>query len=134
MPAMNRIRWTLFALLALLLAACGGMPHKKVDMVAEYGNAVRWSDWDTAWNYIDPATRKTTSLPEEERDRLKDTKVTGYDVRTTSPQPDGTARQLVEIRYIDQATQVEKTYRDVQIWRTDDNGEHWWLTTGLPTF
>ena len=134
MPAMNRIRWTLFALLALMLAACAAVPHKKVDMVGDYGNAVRWSDWDAAWKYIDPAKRDSISLPEAESERLKDTKVTGYTVRTNEALPDGTVRQVVEIRYIDQATQVEKSVRDTQLWRTDDNGEHWWLTTGLPTF
>jgi hypothetical protein len=134
MPAMNRFRFLLVALLALLLAACGGMPHKKVDMVAEYGNAVRWSDWDTAWNFVDPAKRASVTLPEAEIERLKDVKVTGYAVRTRDPQPDGTVKQTVEIRYVDQATQREVSMRDQQVWRTDDDGEHWWITTGLPQF
>jgi hypothetical protein len=134
MPAMNRLRFLLVALLALLLAACGGLPHKKVDMVAEYGNAVRWSDWDNAWNFVDPAKRASVTLPESEIERLKDVKVTGYVVRTRDPQPDGTVQQTVEIRYVDQATQREVSIRDHQVWRTDDDGEHWWITTGLPQF
>lgn len=130
---MNRLRLLFLVLLALSLAACGGMPKPKIDMVAEYGNAVRWSDWDAAWRFLDPAT-KTVTLPESELARLKDVKVTGYTVRSKDPQPDGTIRQLVEIRYIDQATQRERTFRDLQVWRTDDGGTTWWLSSGLPQF
>ena len=134
MPPMARFRPLLVILLLLFVAACGGMPKKKVDMVAEYGNAVRWSDWDMAWNFVDPKERASVNLPEGEMDRLKDVKVTGYTVRTRDPQPDGTVKQSVEIRYVDQATQIEKTVRDHQVWRTDDEGAHWWITSGLPQF
>ena len=130
---MRKLLPFLLASLVLLLSACAAV-QPKVDMVSEFGNAVRWSDWDMAWQYIDPATRKSLVLPGEEQDRLRDIKVTGYNVRTSEPQPDGTLMQLVEIHYVDQATQVERVSRSRQIWRTDDGGEHWWLTTGLPEF
>jgi hypothetical protein len=123
---------TLFAAL-LALAACKGMPQKKVDMVAEFGNAVRWSDWDSAWNFVDPAKRSSTDLPVSEIDRLKDIKVTGYVVRLREPQPDGTMKQVVEIRYVEQATMRERTVRETQLWRTDDDGDHWWVDA-LPEF
>ena len=48
--------------------------------------------------------------------------------------PERTIVQVVEIHYVDQATQRERVARSRQIWRTDDGGEHWWLTTGLPEF
>jgi hypothetical protein len=134
MRAMRKLLAPLLAALLLLLAACGSVAQPKVDMVAEYGNSVRWSDWDMAWQIIDPATRKSLVLPGEEQDRLKDIKVTGYTVRSSEPQEDGTIVQVVEIHYVDQATQVERSMRDRQVWRTDDKGEHWWLTTGLPAF
>jgi hypothetical protein len=134
MRAMRKLLAPLLAALVLLLAACAGVAEPKVDMVAEYGNSVRWSDWDMAWQIIDPATRKSLVLPGEEQDRLKDIKVTGYTVRSSEPQEDGTIVQVVEIHYVHQATQVERTMRDRQVWRTDDKGKHWWLTTGLPEF
>jgi hypothetical protein len=134
MRAMRKYLSPLLAALVLLLAACASASHPKVDMVAEYGNSVRWSDWDMAWQIIDPATRKSLVLPGEEQDRLKDIKVTGYQVRSSEPQEDGTLVQVVEIHFVDQATQVERTMRDRQVWRTDDEGVHWWLTTGLPEF
>jgi len=124
----------LFASLMLLLSACAHAPGAKVDMIGDFGNAVRWSDWDAAWSYIDPATRRSITLPGEEQDRLQNVKVTGYTVRSTEPQDDGTMVQVVEIHYVDQATQVERAVRSRQVWRTDDEGKHWWLTTGLPEF
>jgi hypothetical protein len=134
MRAMRKLLAPFLAISLLLLAACSSGPGPKVDMMAEFGNSVRWSDWDMAWQFIDPATRKSLVLPGEEQDRLRDIKVTGYTVRTSEPQPDGTIMQMVEIHYVDQATQVERMTRSRQIWRTDDDGDHWWLTTGLPEF
>ena len=135
MRGMNRFRLPLLALLALLLAACGSVPAKKVDTIAAYGVAVRWSEWETAWQFVDPAMGGGTNLPAGELARLQAVKVSGYEVRVREPQPDGlTLRQVVEIRYIDQATQRELTVRDEQHWRTDDEGKHWWLTSGLPQF
>ena len=134
MRAMRKYLAPLLAALVLLLAACASVSKPKVDMVAEYGNSIRWSDWDMAWAIIDPAQRKSITLPGEEQDRLKDIKVTGYQVRSSEPQEDGTIVQVVEIHFVDQATQVERSMRDRQVWRTDDKGAHWWLTTGLPEF
>ena len=118
----------------LLLAACSSVTKPKVDMREQYSRAVRWSDWDMAWQFVDPALRTSLVLPGEEQDRLRDVKVTAYIVRNAEPQPDGTIRQLVEIHYVDQATQIERTVREQEVWRTDDGGDHWWLTTGLPEF
>ena len=135
MCAMNRIRFPLLALLALFLAACGSMPGKKVDTVAEYGAAVRWSEWGWAWRFVDPAVSGGASMPGAEQARLEKVKVSGYDVRSRAEAPDGlTMRQVVEIRYIDQATQRELTVRDEQSWRSEDKGKTWWLTSGLPQF
>ena len=134
-PMFRRLSLTFALLLPLLLAACSSMsPKPKLDMRVEYGHAVRWSDWDMAWQFIDPATRTSAALPAEELDRRKDVKVSGYAVRDAAQQPDGTIKQRVEIHYVDQATQIEHVKRVDEVWRTDDEGEHWWLTTGLPEF
>jgi hypothetical protein len=122
-------------LLAMLLSACSSLvPTPKINMFEEYANTVRWSDWDLAWNFVDPATRGTLTLPQDEMERLQDYQITGYSVRLHEGQPDGTVLQIVDIRYVDKSTQVERTFRDRQTWRTDDKGDHWWLTTGLPRF
>ena len=138
MPAMKslpNLRPALAFLLVLLLSACGGNAVKpKVDTIREYGNAVRWSDWDSAIKYIDPAARVNATITQEDLDRLKDVKVTGYEVKTRAPQPDGTIKQTVEIRYIDESTQVERSKRVEELWRQDEGGKIWWLTTDLPEF
>jgi uncharacterized lipoprotein len=135
MRGMKSIRLPLLALFALLLAACGSMPGKKVDTVAAYGTAIRWSEWETAWAFVDPAAGGGGPIPAGELARIKQVKVSGYEVRVREPQPDGvTLRQVVEIRYIDEHTQRELSVRDEQRWRTDDEGVHWLLTSGLPQF
>jgi hypothetical protein len=134
MTGMKTTRLLMLALFALLLAACGSMPSKKVDTIGDYGAAVRWSEWERAWSYVDPANQGG-GLPDSEAARLKNVKVSGYTVLSRQIAPDGlTQRQVVEIRYIEQATQRELTVRDEQSWRTDDEGKHWWLTSGLPQF
>jgi hypothetical protein len=133
MPGMKTTRLLMLALFALL-AACGSMPSKTIDTIGEYGAAVRWSEWERAWTYVDPASQGG-GLPASEAARLKAVKVSGYTVLSRQLAPDGlTQRQLVEIRYIEQATQRELTVTDEQAWRTDDGGKHWWLTSGLPQF
>ena len=134
MPAMRKLYVLLLSSLMLALAACGTLGHPPVDMVGDFGNAVRWSDWDAAWKYLDPATIRSTVLPGDEQDRLANIKVTGYNVRSSEPQENGTLLQLVDIHYVDINTQVERVSHSRQIWRTDDGGKHWWLTTGLPLF
>ena len=138
MPAMKslpRLRAACALLLVLLLAACGGMsPKAKVDTISEYANAVRWSDWDTAVKFIDPAARLQATVTQADLDRLKDVKVTGYEVKTRATQADGTIKQSVEIRYIDENTQVERSKRVEEVWRLDEGGKIWWLTSDLPEF
>jgi thioesterase domain-containing protein len=130
----RRLSLLLTLLPLLLLAACSSMPRSQ----GRHARGVRprrpLERWELAWQIVDPAMRKSLVLPGEEQDRLQDVKVTGYHVRTAEPQPDGTIKQLVEIHYVDQATQIERVKRVNEIWRTDDDGEHWWLTTGLPEF
>ena len=138
MPAMKSLptlRAALALLLVLLLAACGGNAIKpKVDTIREYGNAVRWSDWDSAIKFIDPVARVASTITQEDLDRLKDVKVTGYEVKTRATQDDGTIKQTVEIRFIDENTQVERSKRVQETWRLDEGGKIWWLTTDLPEF
>lgn len=121
-------------LLVLLLSACNSMPKVKLDTKREYANAVRWSDWDMALKFVDPLTRLTTTISQEELDRLKDIKVTGYEVKSSETLPDGSLHQTVEIRFVEMNTQVERSKRVPERWRLDEDGHVWWLTTGLPEF
>jgi hypothetical protein len=106
-----------FALLLLaLVTACGSMGAKRNprdDMLYLYVSAIRWSDFDKAVAFIDP-------------------KVSGYDVRTGREPAEGEYEQVVEIRFVNRHTQVEKIVTDHQHWRYDPEAKRWWLTTGLP--
>ena len=120
------------------LAACGGgasrlARHPPIDMVTAYGVAVRWNEWEQAWSFLDKAARDHDTPDEATLARLKLIKVTGYDLKSRDVGPDG-IDQVVEIRYVPEETQREHTLRDHQHWRMDPDGQHYWLTSGLPEF
>ena len=127
----------LAARLLVLLAAppARTTPGKKASTWrCEYGGAVRWSDWDMAWQFVDPAARTSSLMTDQERERLKQIKVTGYEVRTASRSADGTHRAEGRDPLGRPAHPGRAHDPDRQIWRTDDDGKHWWLTSGLPDF
>jgi hypothetical protein len=139
MPAMKRLLTPLLSILLVLAFAlasgCATEPKApKQDALIAYAAAVRWSDFDTALTLIDPASRPTPELAEEERDRLAKFKVSGYEVKSQAMTPDGILQQTVEIRVIDQDTQKERVLLDHQRWRSDATGEVWVLLSGLPEF
>jgi hypothetical protein len=125
----------LLAVLALLLAACGGGNTRKTDAMTDYGAAVRWNDFDAAWMYVDPTVRAERPLSDAERSRFRQIRVTGYDVRASHMTPDGMQlEQVVEIRLVNVNTQVERTIVDHQRWTFDPANKVWWLVSGLPDF
>jgi hypothetical protein len=138
---MNRLpRVTVPALLAafllVLLTACGTAQKKLGNQrditLRGYSSAVRWSEFEMAWTYVDPVYREAHPVSDLERERYKQIQVTGYEVRNVEEMPDGGFDQVVEIRLITKATQVERSIIDHQHWIFDAASKHWWLTTGLP--
>ena len=128
-------RVALALLLALLLAACGkDLTHQSDQVLFDYAGAVRWSDFDAAWIFVDPEVRTKHPLTDLEFERYKLVQVTGYEVKGSRQDADGGIDQVVEIRYVNKLTQVERTVLDQQHWRWDSAQRHWWLTSGLPDF
>jgi hypothetical protein len=126
----------MFSLLALLVACASlqGKMKPKGQALDDYGAAIRWSEFDTAQEFLDPVERVKQPLTDLETERLKQIQVTGYDVKRTVTLPDGSIEQLVEIRLIGKNTQLERTVVDHQHWRWDPDTKQFWLTTGLPDF
>jgi hypothetical protein len=125
-----------FALLLLaLVTACGSMGAKRNprdDMLYLYVSAIRWSDFDKALAFIDPKVLEERPVTAFELERYKQFQVSGYDVRTGREPAEGEYEQVVEIRFVNRHTQVEKIVTDHQHWRYDPEAKRWWLTTGLP--
>jgi hypothetical protein len=138
MNRLPRVSWP--ALLALflvaLLAGCGSAERKVGNQrditLRGYSSAIRWNEFETAWGYVEPAYRDAHPLTDLEIERFKQVEVTGYDVRNSEDSPDGGVDQVVEIRLISKATQVERVLTDHQHWTFDPVAKRWWLTTGLP--
>jgi hypothetical protein len=129
----------LLALLMLLLAACGGgamsVEKQQEAVLRRYASAIRWSEFETAWMFVDPVYREAHPLTDLEQERLKQIQVTGYEVMHMEPSADGHGvEQDVAIRLINKHTQLERQITDRQHWVFDATTKQWWLATGLPDF
>jgi hypothetical protein len=119
----------------LLLAACGGagsVINARDNTLSDYGVAIRWSEFETAWQFVDPDLREQQPLTDLERERFKQVQITGYDVKSKNVLADGGIDQAVEVRVVNRNTQIERSITDHQHWRWDPAGKHYWLVSGLP--
>ena len=125
----------LAAALCALLAACGSMGGNRSprdQMLYHYTSAIRWSDFDKAVAFIDPAVLAEHPIGTIELERYKQFQVSGYDVRTSTEPAEGEYEQVVEIRMVNRHTQAERVITDRQQWRWDPEAKRWWLMSGLP--
>jgi hypothetical protein len=125
------------ALLVLVLAACGaghmGNTKQRDSVLRGYASAVRWSEFDTAWGFVDPKFRTAHPLSDVERERYKQIEVTGYTIKEEILSPDELKMdRVIEIRLISRHTQVERVIVDRQHWEFDPVAKRWWLMSGLP--
>jgi hypothetical protein len=132
-------RIPLLSLFAILLAVCAGgdafakSMNKLRDLALyDYASTIHWSEFDKAQEFLDPEWRAAHPLSDLDMSRYKQVQVSGYDVRTSSYDADGSYNQVVEIRLVNVHTQTERVLTDHQHWRYDKASKHWWLTTGLP--
>jgi hypothetical protein len=119
------------------LAACDatlGGTRTRTDAMTEYGAAIRWNEFDTALNFLDPAQAAARPLTDLERERFKQLQVTGYEVKSARDTADGGIEQDVEIRVVNRNTQRERSIIDHQRWRWDAEAKRYLLTSGLPDF
>lgn len=134
---MKKFRSLLACLLLSALVACAGTPSRlnpRDAALEEYGVAIRWSEFDEAQAFLDPAMRLEHPLTDLERERLKLIQVTGYEVKGRHATDEGNLEQTVEIRLVSRNTQLERVITDHQSWRWDAEGKRYWLTSGLPDF
>lgn len=98
----------------------------------DYSAALRWSDYEGAYQFVDPAQRESDPLTAFELSRMQQFQVTGYDVLGATPTPDGGEARTVQIRMANRHTQTERVIRATEFWRYDREARVWWQTTGLP--
>ena len=132
----NAWRWMLVALLGALLAGCAtGQPKmSELDKLQyAWSAAIRWGDFEGAWNLLDPAYRDKHPLTDIELSRFKQIQVSGYHELGSQILEDR-ARREIEIGVINRNTMAERTLRYTEEWKFDPASKTWWVTSGLPDF
>ncbi len=99
---------------------------------AAYTAAVRWSDFDAAQGFIEPAYAQAHPVSDLERSRYEQVQISGYRELRTGDDANGDLRREVELRVINRNTQAERLVRSIEIWRWDAEHKRWWLASGLP--
>jgi hypothetical protein len=135
-----RIRQRVLLLLSavLLTGLLGGCAAAKMDRMSEldkvqyaYSAAIRWGDFEGAWNLVDPEYKKTHPMTDLEFARYKQIQISDY--RDLGAQVgDGVAVREIQIGVINRNTLVERQTRYTERWRYDAEHKAWWLTVGLP--
>lgn len=127
----------LVAGLALLLAACGSLSHQRTQLDRaqyDFSAAVRWGDFQSALNMVDPEVRKTNPISDVEFSRYSQVQVTAYREVSSVAGADDTAIREVEIDLVNRNTLAQRSVRYVERWRYDAASKRWWVVSGLPDF
>ncbi len=133
---MRRTLGTFVSLLTcLMLSGCAAQMRSDslTSTLKGYASTVRWGDFASAVQFMEPAARAAHPLSALDMARYKQIRVTEYnDDAGPVPVNDTQVRQTVRISLVNVNTQAERSVTDVQTWRFDAATKHWWLTSGLP--
>lgn len=132
---MRRILAILAMLVVVALAGCAA--HTRSDALTDtlkaYASTVRWGDFASALQFVDPETRTEHPLSSLDKARYQQVRVTEYnDDVPPVPVSDTEVQQTVRISLVNINTQAERTLVDRQTWRYDAATKRWWLSSGLP--
>ena len=125
----------LLACCLVLLAGCPKSASKgsALDEIQyAYSAAIRWGDFEGAYNLVDPKLREEHPLTDVDFSRYKQVQISAYRDLGGSPLASGEIVREIEIGVINRNTLAERTVRYRQSWRYDEAAKTWWLTSGLP--
>ena len=132
------LSWVAAAMLVLQLAGCPAADAIKPTAARakdlafyDFSSDIRWGDFDAAYDYVDPKTKKEHPLTALDSSRYKQIEVSGYDV-ISSVDGVGIVDQQVKLQLVNRNTQIPRTIVYHEHWRWDATIKKWWLTTGLP--
>lgn len=128
--------WLLACLATVALAGCasaGGQKDALERAQYAWSAAIRWGDFEGAWNLVDPEYREAHPLTDVQLARYAHIQVSSYRDMATEVGPATAARQ-VQIGVINRHTMAERTLRYTEQWRYDEAARTWWITGGLPDF
>lgn len=134
---MRRI-WLAMMAVALLLAGCASTADKRSkldELQYAYSAAIRWGDFEGAWNLVDPDYRKEHPTTDLEFARYQQIQVSGYrDLASSVSADKQEAMREIQINVINKHNMTERAIRYTERWRFDPVDKTWWLTSGLPDF
>ena len=131
---MRLLRGMLLLAALLALAACATtMDRNNALRETQYAwsAAIRWGDFEGAWNLVDPALRKAHPMTELEFARYKQIQISGYN-ELGERIGEADAQREVLIHVVNRNTLVERQTRYSERWRYDPETKTWWNTSGLP--
>jgi hypothetical protein len=125
----------LLLLAAVALAGCAAARmdrNSELDRVQyAYSAAIRWGDFEGAWNLVDPEYKKKHPMTDFDFERYKQIQVSSY--RDIGAQVgEDVAMREIQIGVINRNTLVERQSRYTERGRYDAEDTAWWLTSGLP--
>lgn len=138
--AMRKLMLLMATLAVLLLAVVPAQAAGKrqpnaaqlTKLQSAYAAAIRWGEFEQAWELVDPAYRLAHPVTELAFERYRQIQVSGYSDRTTSLADNGDVVRNIELRVINRHTMAERTVRYREQWRWDPVTKRWWLAVGLP--
>jgi hypothetical protein len=131
-------RLLLRCLLLCCLALLAGCPKSASKGTAldeiqyAYSAAIRWGDFEGAWQLVDPKVREEHPLTDVDFSRYKQVQISGYRDSGGSALANGEVIRDIEIGVINRNTLKERNVRYRERWRYDETASTWWLVSGLP--
>ena len=121
--------------LVVSMTACDAvkptMERSKEYALYDYSSAVRWGDWDAAYDFVDPKYKKDHPMTSIDRERFKQVEIANYEVIAKADHG-ATIDQQVKLEIINRHTQVPRTITFTEHWSYDQEKKKWSLETGLP--
>lgn len=121
--------------LVVVLSACAEVSTRNTQLdltLIQYEKALRWSGIEQTNQY----RKEPINFSSQQLAMFKKMKVTGYDVIQTSYRDDKLKQlqitQLVEVRFVNEDTQIEKRFTEQQVWEWDKDSDRWWLVSPFP--
>ncbi|HET9834844.1 MAG TPA: hypothetical protein VFP88_00650 [Rhodanobacteraceae bacterium] len=123
--------------ISALLAGCADLhTHAKDssrdETLGSYGSTLRFGDFASAWQFVDPKIRADHPLDAAAKKRYNAVQVGGYETDGPIAVDANTVKQTAQISLIVKSSQTSYDIVDHQVWKYDPVTKHWWLESGLP--
>lgn len=126
--------WLPVVAMLLCLAGCA-TSRSRADALQEaqyaWSAAIRWGDFEGAWNMVDPKIRAEHPLSELEFARYKQVQISGYHELATRTTDTGSEREI-QLGVVNRNSLAERQVRYTEAWQYDPLAKRWWVTSGLP--